>query len=351
MVARFDALFNSLFYKNQTDILIKRSVAKADTIIAELKQKFPKTENEYFENHKLYQFGFLHYMAHVKNPYVLIDPYFNFKPVLYHHPSYKKLHDKILHNYLHYSTQLPNGDNLRMMINNGNYKGLIEWLTIDKSMEQQLAETVILTGVQPCLYSKKFNPAGIFEILKQLSATTELRVHKESAQIIIKDFTKKTGVTAPELALNDAEGNVVNWDKFNGRYVYLCFTRSDNIAFQSHRELLQQLWDNYGDHLELVVVLEDEDFEAMSKQLMDVPFKWTILNGKTRKELLDLYKVQIFPSYYLVDPDGKLKLSPAAWPDEDFDQQFNMFLRNSMNNVKNPTEKSHTEAPGIDKID
>jgi hypothetical protein len=88
---------------------------------------------------------------------------------------------------------------------------------------------------------------------------------------------------------------------------------------------------SYQKNLALVVVIEDEDFEKNAELLKADGFEWTILRGTTRREIYESFNVRILPTYFLIDPQGRMAGSQAPWPDENFEMQFANILKATQN--------------------
>ena len=137
------------------------------------------------------------------------------------------------------------------------------------------------------------------------------------------------GTKAPELSLLDIDGNMVELSNFEGRYIYLCFTRTDNSTFQIHKELLQKLNLAFPDDLDIVLVLENDNIDEVRDRLVPDDFTWTVLRGATRKAIYESFKVRTMPTYFLIDPEGRMAGSLAPWPDENFDLYFAKVLQST----------------------
>jgi hypothetical protein len=333
LVDDFTRQYNMEMSPNFNAIFYRRSLETADSVISRLQVKFPVSQNIYFEQFKTYTYAKIRYTALIQDPKPVIEQYFVNKPILYYLPEYTELFDKLFTKYLQYATQQVNdGQKVSIMINAGSYDQLIEWLTTNDGFDQLLAEAVIIRGIKPLFYSKKFNTVGLFNILQKISETSELTIHKTTSNKIFNELARTMyGASAPELSLLDINGNLVTWDNFKGKYVYLCFTRSDNENFLSHKELMKGFYQKYKDNLSLVIVIEDEDFEKNAAILKADGFEWTVLRGMTRREIYDSYNVRIMPSYFLIDPQGRMAGSAAPWPDENFEMQFNNVMKSAQN--------------------
>lgn len=332
LVDNFNRVYSAEMSKNHEQIFLRRSLSTAEAVIESLQQRFETTQNEYFEQHKRYKYANLKYMALVLDPTPIGTEYFIEQPILYYHPEYSALFDKIYTKFLQYSIQQSSGQKTAIMINSGAYDQLIDWLTLDVGFDEALAESIILVGIKSLFYSKKFNSAGIFTILQKIKDGSQVDVHKETASKIYSELTRSMyGAVAPELALIDIQGNVVNWEDFHGKYVYVAFTRTDNEKFQYHKDLMKASYLKFKDDLALLVVIEDDDFEKQAGLLKADGFEWTICRGATRREIYQAFNVRIMPTYFLIDPNGRLAGSQAPWPDENFDIQFSVILNASRN--------------------
>ena len=332
LIDNFNRQYNLDMSQNMNQIFYRRSLETAETVIANLKTKFPETSNEYYEQFKTYKYAMMKYMAQIQDPTPVMEEYFFSKPILYSLPEYSELFDKLFAKYLQYATQQVDGQKISVMLNAGSYEQIIEWLTIDMLFDQPLAEAVILKGVKPLFYSKRFNTVGLFNLLQKITETSTVEVHKTTSNKIFNELARTMyGAIAPDLSLLDLNGNLVNWENFEGKYVYLCFTRSDNEKFALHKDLMKGFQQTYQKNLALVVVIEDEDFEKNAELLKADGFEWTVLRGMSRREIYESFNVRILPTYFLIDPQGRMAGSQAPWPDENFEMQFANILKATQN--------------------
>lgn len=332
LIDNFNRQYNMEMSQNMNQIFYRRSLETAETVIASLQTKFPETANQYYEQYKTYKYAMMKYMALIQDPTPVMEEYFFGKPILYYLPEYSELFDKLFAKYLQYATQQVDGQKISVMLNSGSYEQIMEWLTLDMLFDQPLAEAVVLKGVKPLFYSKRFNTVGLFNLLQKITETSTVEIHKTTSNKIFNELAKTMyGAIAPDLSLLDLNGNLVNWENFEGKYVYLCFTRSDNEKFALHKDLMKGFQLSYQKNLALVVVIEDEDFEKNAELLKADGFEWTILRGTTRREIYESFNVRILPTYFLIDPQGRMAGSQAPWPDENFEMQFANILKATQN--------------------
>jgi hypothetical protein len=60
----------------------------------------------------------------------------------------------------------------------------------------------------------------------------------------------------------------------------------------------------------------------MIKHFKEKGYEWQLLSYRDQKSVISEYKVRTYPSYYLIDPEGNLSMSPAASPAENFEWYF-----------------------------
>ncbi|HPR32335.1 MAG TPA: redoxin domain-containing protein [Prolixibacteraceae bacterium] len=332
LIDNFDRSYTLELNTNMNQIFYRRSLETAEQVIGGLQEKFPTTAIPYFEQYKTYKYGSLKYMALIQDPTPIMEEYFVNQPILYYHPQYSELFDKLFAKYLRDATQQVDGNKIGVLLNSGAYEQVIDWLTNEMMFNRELAEAIILKGIRTLFYSKRFNIVGLFNLLQKITETSTLEIHKTTANKIFNELARTMyGAIAPELSLLDINGNYVTWDNFAGKYVYLCFTRSDNEKFAHHKELMKAFYKTYSKDLALVVIIEDDEIEKNAALLACEDFEWTVLRGMTRREIYDSYNVRILPTYFLIDPQGRMAGSQAPWPDENFEMQFANILKATQN--------------------
>ena len=76
----------------------------------------------------------------------------------------------------------------------------------------------------------------------------------------------------------------------------------------------------------IITILIDEDRQAYIDFMEKYEPDWTVLHaGRVPTILLD-YKLNNYPSYFLIGPDGKLIISPAKSPYDRFEKQYINYL-------------------------
>ncbi|MBU0763642.1 MAG: TlpA family protein disulfide reductase, partial [Bacteroidetes bacterium] len=130
------------------------------------------------------------------------------------------------------------------------------------------------------------------------------------------------GTRAPDFDLYDIDSNLVGLKDFRGKFLYIGFYTTLSFSCKEDIEPLKALRKKHGHAYSIVSVFIDDDFRAAVDFMRDNGCKWTLLHYGNRPEILKQYDVRAYPTYYLIDPDGNLSMSPAPGPDEDFETRF-----------------------------
>jgi thiol-disulfide isomerase/thioredoxin len=285
-----------------------------------------------------------HY-AHVKNPYFL--PWMNYglasfedgtfqrqkitgikyvlnKPIYYHNSEYMEFFNTFFQDYMYKWSARKEGARMVNAINNLiSYDSLLSsmkhlpWLANDT-----LRELVMLKGLYESYNNPSFSSRNILAIVQQVSARSKIAEHRRIARNIISFYTKlKRGTPAPHfVALNKAGVEVDPLDKFAGHYIYIFFFATWNTHAMSEFRYMQSLQEKYGKQIEFVSISLDPDTNAYKAFLKANPkYKGTIMHFNFNEKIKSDYNLFSVPAGFIIDPEGKLYVSPADNPSGDLE--------------------------------
>jgi peroxiredoxin len=132
----------------------------------------------------------------------------------------------------------------------------------------------------------------------------------------------RNGFDAPGFELSDAQGTKHSLTDFSSNYVYLNFISVESFACQQELELLKKLHEKFSNDLTVVSISIDKDLEKAQSYFNKNGYTWKLLGDSPERKIADLYKVKAYPTFYLIKTDGKLKMSPALSPGENFEWSF-----------------------------
>jgi peroxiredoxin len=152
----------------------------------------------------------------------------------------------------------------------------------------------------------------LLHLLDSAIVQTKIERHRHLATDIRAKITRLLrGFEPPGFELFNQDSVLVSLQQYRGKYVYLMFCTTQNYVCLSQYELLEKLYRDHHKWLQIVVVSADERLSDMRGFCRKNDYRWDFLHFANTPDVLKNYDVRIFPTCYLIDPEGKLVLSPA----------------------------------------
>jgi hypothetical protein len=184
----------------------------------------------------------------------------------------------------------------------------------------QLAEYVIILNLFNEYFDSMIPGGKIILILNELSRSGSSDYIRNLAGMVSEKLTAlNPGKTPPVIKLLDESGEWVSLADMKGRFIILSFGMSDNAFSVSEYGIMKTWLQKYRDKLGAVTVLRDKDYAAGIKRMHSMGFNWTILDGSSADLSEYQYEVTMYPSFMLIDRDGKISIKPCPFPSENLD--------------------------------
>lgn len=325
----FDNTYYPYYYKHAVDVYVQENVDELEHSIEKIEEAFGEFKHPYFLVYKKYKIGMLRILSMQKKATAISDEYFKDQPVLYDHPAYMELFNQVYDQYFVFYSRGDMGEKLIETINvHQDYQELKSILLKDKVLDDRLAELVILKSIYDGFYRDPFYRSALLNILDSLSANTVYPKHQSIAADIREKITELlVGFEPPSFELYDLDSNLVRLSDFKGEYVYLGFCNVSGYTCLKEMQLLQDMHKRLGDRIELITVSVDEDIAQLRDYIKANDFQWTILHYGHQPGILNDYDIRAFPTYFLIDPEGKLLQSPAPSLSENFESRLFEILK------------------------
>ena len=107
---------------------------------------------------------------------------------------------------------------------------------------------------------------------------------------------------------------------FRGYMVLLCFCTTTSYSCIQDFDLLNRFQERYSEHLRIISICADQDSASMHRFVKATHYQWTFLHYGDAPNLIRDYDVRTYPTYFLLDPEGRIILSPAPGPQENLDR-------------------------------
>ena len=330
LIHAFNDYFYPYYYKfavnAYTDRINQKELKEA---IEKLQTPFGDSLSTFFSDYMDYRIGLLnHYGNQVSNERIIQDLFLK-RPVRYRNPAYMELFNEIFNDYFDRFTEKFPRRNLPVILNREkDYAGLNEILVRDASLENDsLRELVLLKELYDGFYDPRNIRSSMLQLLDSLHANTDIEGHRILVRDIMLEITRLLpGYAPPDFSLYDQDSTLVRLSDFQGEYLYLMFCNSFSYYCVKEYEYLKILQQRLQGQIKVLTILVDDSFQSMRDLLRNNPYPWTFLHFSNQPQVIDDYDIQTYPSYFLVGPEGKLIMSPAPAPAENFEGAFRQLL-------------------------
>lgn len=301
-----------------------------DSSISEIMGSFRDIRNVFFNQYCTYKIGLLRHMAYQFRARAASEMYFANRPLLYHNPAYMELFNQVFDKYFIYFSHTPEGSKILNDVNRQkSLAALKQTLGIDSVLRNEaLKELVILKNLYDEFYSDHFSRSAILVLLDSVYSTTLIPEHRLIAGNIRKQITRlMPGYDPPPFTLLNRDSVAVSLDSFKGRYVYLGFCSCFSYSCLREFEMLQKMYNKLNKYVEIITVSVDENLGQMRNFLSKNNYNWVFLHFGNQPGILKDYDIRGYPTYFLIDRQGKLILSPAPSPFENIESRMFEIMR------------------------
>ncbi|MCQ2297227.1 MAG: TlpA family protein disulfide reductase [Bacteroidales bacterium] len=350
LINRFDLIVDSFITANRTAFDIKFHPQKQyyDKLVKLVDKQLPDTENEFFNRYKRYQLATLKYNLQFDTKRNIYNQYIKSQPILYFDENYMTLFTTLFANHVSLGNKYIFPHQMVRWIEQGNLSMMVDSMGVDPLLRnEQLRELVILQALTEAYFNgRAYNPEKVKDMIELLAQNTKFGDHRVLAQAILKQYsTNEKGSEAPTFELPDADKNMVDLASFQGKWIYLSFIRVTDPNSIGEIETIAHFKDSIlakNPNVEFITISCDREFQKMYHFLKNTRkgshYNWTWLHFNNDFDLLRHYQVVSFPTFILIDPQGRLPYSVTPSPSSGFlisppwvektldeDQQF--FLR------------------------
>ncbi len=319
LVKSFDKEFDNYLsyyfqqFKGKLDKLI------ADSIIDAIEKKLPNTNNQFFNDYKKYNYASLRLMAYERNKDTLIENYFYEKPILYQNPAYMDMFNQLFTNYLSYFSKTKEGKPVPYFLIK--LKSLEKIKSAMDSVQvlsnDTLQEMIISKSLFDNFYKDDFPKESIIFMMDSIRINAGTPQNRIIAKNIYDRITNLLiGYIAPDFQLPDLKGQLRSLSQFRNKFVYLNFVNPKSYTCLQELEVMKTMYERKYELFEMVSVCVCDNIKEMKELVEKNNYNWTFLYYAKNNKLLKNYNVKVYPTYYLINPESRLAMSPAFPPTE-----------------------------------
>ena len=258
------------------------------------------------------------------------EMYFANRPLLYSNPAYMELFNQVFDKYFVYFSHTPEGSKILIDVNRQkSLTALKHTLSTDSVLRNDaLKELVILKNLYDEFYSDHFSRSAILVLLDSIRLTTLFPEHRLIARNIRKQITRlMPGYDPPPFILLNRDSIAVSLDRFKGKYVYIGFCSCFSYSCLREFDMLQKIYNKLNKYVEIVTISVDDNLAQMRNFLSKNNYNWVFLHYGNQPGILKDYDIRGYPTYFLIDKQGKLVLSPAPSPFEGIESRMFEVMR------------------------
>ena len=318
-IKHFDKTFDKYLSNYFQQFKGKLNKKIADSIIDATNKELPNTKNIFFNNYKKYNYASLRLMAYERNKEKLIKKYFYNKPVLYQNPAYMDMFNQLFTNYLSYFSKTKEGKAIPYFLiklkNLEKIKGAMD--SVEVLSNDTLQELIITKSLFDNFYKDDFPDESIIQMLDSIMICASTIENKTIATNIYKKVTNlRVGYLSPDFQLPNVNRQLKSLAQFRNKFVYLNFINPKSYTTMQELEVLKTMHEKKYELFEIVSICVCDNIEEMKSLVEKNEYKWTFLFYAGNNKLLKNYNVKVYPTYYLINPESKLSMSPAFPPSE-----------------------------------
>jgi thiol-disulfide isomerase/thioredoxin len=182
--------------------------------------------------------------------------------------------------------------------------------------KKELRELVMVNMLGNSYYKKGYNRQNLITILDSVRVFSKYKTNSVAAKNMLVYLTKlESGYPAPEINIEVATNEYLNWGNFEGKYIYVNFFANWNQTSLNEMKVIKDLELKHGENIEFVSFSTDKTRSEFDEFIKNNPeYKWNIVFLGENHELLERFNVKTIPAYYLIDQKGFIAQSPAKSP-------------------------------------
>ena len=331
-ILHFDKLYNKEAVQIFEYFNGRVSKTKIDSSIAVIDSQLKDYQQNYFDQYKYYSYLLYRYTAYWRNKDEIRLKEFSQKEILYHNVVYMDMFNRLFDGFILDFAKSTKGGLLPAAIiqdeSRSKALGVLDSVAILRDNEK-LKELILIKGMYESLLNDIFPPESSFAILEQIKLNSPVDEHRKIANNVIELTTKlRIGFEAPDFVLPNKRNKEVRLSFFRTKFVYLSFIQPNNYACEKELEMLNKFYSQGLKNIEVVSIFVGKNVAQMNDFVKQKDYEWTFLFFDQQYDLLKDYRVKAYPTFYLLDPDGRVVMLPAVPPsDSFFEVRFNKAIQ------------------------
>lgn len=189
-----------------------------------------------------------------------------------------------------------------------------------KLSNSELTDLVILMNLNDDYFNHNLPDENVRKIISLIiSEGATSFTQNIASEVLGKMNSSLPGNIAPDFTLSGTDGKLMSLKDFRGKYLLLSFARADNQASVMELGIINMWQKKYVSYLNVVTILTDKDFKSASGFFKNRGFNWIFLDGSKKDMIEFTYDLKMYPSFILLDRNGKIVSDPCQHPSENLE--------------------------------
>lgn len=257
----------------------------------------------------------------------LFKRYIADQPMLYHDECYMRLLLSLCEEAVSPGTRRLPLHRLTAWVAAGDLDRYLDSLGVEPMLrDEQVREVAALQALKESYYDPRYDREGVRRMVRLLGERSKFPEHRRMAARLLEVFGRQQREQeAPRFVLPDVDRQPVDLDSLRGKWVYLNFVRVGDPHSLREIETMAFFRDSvYGKYpdVEFVSVSCDREFQKMYHFLRNnkrgARYHWTWLHFDGDYRLLERYGVVSYPTFILIDPEGRQHYTVTPSPETGF---------------------------------
>jgi len=321
-----DNRFSTFYYTKKSDP--KKFGAEFISLLDTINDIYRSDKDVFFRSFIRYSIAELEVVENLRSKKSSYFKYFHNKPIYYKNDAYMAYFN-VFYDYLNNSISNVIQTYAFKAIKKASPTLLMNILSNELFLKNvNIRELAMIKMLGDCYNNPEYSKQNIITILDSVSLKSRNTMNRKIASNLIeKLLTLYPGQSAPEFNFFK-NGDSVSLKSFDGRFLYLHFFNPLESQSVSELEALIQLYKDYGELIYFLTVYPNDIQDDTKTKIVLDKINWNKLSIDLSNQIWKTYNVELFPMYYLINPNGILIQSPALSPvpNGDYETIHNTFL-------------------------
>ena len=318
-IGAFEHLVDSFVVANRVhlDPRFKPRRTTFDTLAGLVRSRFGAPGDDFFGRYVTYTMAQMQYDMRFASRKGMVSRYIADEPVRYHDEQYMRLFLGLYANSISHGTRRVPLERLVAWVAAADVDTYLDSIGLDPLLRNgQVRELAALEALKESYYMPDYDRDGVKAMVGGIASRSRFDEHRRLAGNLLRmwDVAAADSVAEAEahIVLPDVDRRMVDLDSLRGKWLYIAFVRSGDPHSLAELETMAHFRDSIyaSQHdVEFVSVCCDREFQKMYHLLRNSRrghrYNWLWLHFDGDYRLLERYDVVSYPTFVLLDPEGR----------------------------------------------